>query len=262
MKWLPAYVRASALVQLQYRAAIFARLGVALVWLLLLTRVWTAVYHGRSTLGGLDLHTTVVYLTLANLQGMILNSPLSYVMANRVRTGEVLFDVQRPVGFLRQMLATEAGTSIVQVGLSVLALPAAALVGGLSLPAGPVAGVGYLVSLALGWVLNSLISVLVGLSAFWTVDNMGFAVLFRFVAAFLAGTSVPLVLFPGPLRVVAEALPFRFIVYQPAAVYIGAVRGWALVGGLALALAWTAGMAALAVLVWRRAYRNLVIHGG
>jgi ABC-2 type transport system permease protein len=91
---------------------------------------------------------------------------------------------------------------------------------------------------------------------------MGFAVLFRFVAAFLAGTSVPLVFFPGPLRAVAEALPFRFIVYQPAAVYVGAVHGLAVATGLALALAWTAALAALALLVWRRAYRNLVIHGG
>jgi ABC-2 type transport system permease protein len=32
--------------------------------------------------------------------------------------------------------------------------------------------------------------------------------------------------------------------------------------GFAIALGWAAGLAALAALVWRRAYRKLVVHGG
>jgi ABC-2 type transport system permease protein len=141
-------------------------------------------------------------------------------------------------------------------------MPVAGLLGGLSAPAGLAAGLLYPVALVLGWLLNALLTLLIGLSAFWTVDNNGLATLFRFIAAFLAGASVPLTFLPGPLRALAEALPFRFIVYEPAAVYIGQVHGRPVFVGFALALAWAAGLAGLAGLVWRRAYRKLVVHGG
>jgi ABC-2 type transport system permease protein len=257
-----AYVRTSMAVSVQYRAGIFSAAAVMVVWVLLLTRVWTAVYHGRLTVAGFDLHTTVVYLTLANLQAAVINSPLSYVMAFRIRSGEVLFDVSRPIGYPGQMLALQAGQSLVQAAVVLLAAPLAGLAGGLSAPAGMAAGLTYPIALLLGWVLNALLALLVGLSAFWTVDNQGFATLFRFIAAFLAGASVPLAFFPGPLRLAADLLPFRFIVYQPAAVYVGQIRGPAIAGNLALAVAWIGVLAALVAVVWRRAYRRMVAHGG
>jgi ABC-2 type transport system permease protein len=247
---------------LRYRTAVFASAAATLLWILLLTRVWTAAYRDRPTVAGFTLEATVVYLTLANLQAIVLNSPLSYLMASRVRTGEVLFDVSRPLGYPGQMLALQAGQSVVQIGVMVVVLPLAGLLGGLSAPAGVAAGLLYPVALLLGLVLNALLTLLVGLSAFWTVDNQGLATLFRFVAAFLAGAAVPLTFFPGPLRALAEALPFRFIAYEPAAIYVGQVHGRAALGGILLALLWLVLLAALTAVIWRRAFRKIVVHGG
>ena len=263
-RWLRAYrvyLRAAVAVSLEYRGALYAFLGVTLLWIVALTRVWTAVYHGRSTVAGYPLHTMVVYLTLANLQGMLLQSPLSFLVANRIRSGEVVFDVSRPIGYPGQMLALRAGQSLAQIGLAVLVTPLAAVLGGLS-PAGTAAALGYLLALILGWLLNAMLALLMGLSAFWTVDNLGLTTLFRFIAAFFAGASMPLAFLPGPLRALAEALPFRFIVYQPAAVYVGRVHGGEVTRGLGLAVLWTVLLAGLTALVWRRAFRRIVVHGG
>lgn len=257
-----AYVRASIAMALQYRWIVFAFALVTVLWILLVTRVWTAAYQGRPTVAGVALDTMVVYLTLANLQAIVIDSPLSFIIAGRVRTGEVVFDVSRPISYPGQMLALQAGQTVTQTAVVVLVAPLAGVIGGLSAPAGLAAGLLYPVALLLGWLLNALLAFLVGLSAFWTVDNMGLATLFRFVAAFLAGASVPLTFMPGPLRALAEALPFRFIVYQPAAVYVGQVRGREALEGLGLALGWLLLLAGLAAWVWRRAYRKTVIHGG
>jgi ABC-2 type transport system permease protein len=174
----------------------------------------------------------------------------------------VVCDVGRPLGYPGQMLAFRAGQSVIQAGVMVLVAPLAGLIGGLSGPAGLTAGLLYPVALLLGWTLNALLTLLIGLTAFWTVDNMGIAVLYRFVAAFLAGASVPLVFLPGPLRMFAEALPFRFVVYEPAAIYIGQIRGADVAGGFALALLWIVILAGVVALVWRRAFRQVVVHGG
>ncbi|BCY12166.1 ABC-2 family transporter protein [Actinoplanes sp. L3-i22] len=257
-----AYVRTAIAIRLQYRSTIFASMTVTLLWILLVTRVWSAAYQGRDTVAGLTLESTIVYLTLANLQAVVINTPITWIMASRVRSGEVLFDVSRPMGYPGQMLAMQAGQSMLQIAVMLVVTPVAALLGGLSGPAGLAAGLLYPVALLLGWVLNALLTLLIGLTAFWTVDNLGISVLYRFVAAFLAGASVPLVFFPGPLRAVAEALPFRFIVAEPAAIYIGQIHGTRVLTGFALALVWIGLLSGLLALAWQRAHRKIVVHGG
>ncbi|GLW27838.1 ABC transporter permease [Actinoplanes regularis] len=257
-----AYVRTAIAIRLQYRSTVLASVVVTLVWILLVTRVWSAAFQDREVVAGLTLESTVVYLTLASLQAAVINTPVTWIMSSRVRSGEVLFDVSRPLGYPGQMLALQAGQSMIQVAVMVLVTPVAGLLGGLSGPAGLTAGLLYPVALVLGWVLNALLTLLIGLSAFWTVDNVGITVLYRFVAAFLAGATVPLIFFPGPLRTLAEALPFRFVVYQPAAIYIGQVDGAEALGGFALSLAWIVILAGVVGLTWRRAYRRIVVHGG
>lgn len=257
-----AYFRTAIAIRLQYRSTIFASVAVTLLWILLVTRVWSAAYQGRDTVAGLTMESAVVYLTLANLQAVVINTPITWVMASRVRSGEVLFDVSRPMSYPGQMLAMQAGQSLIQIAVMVLVAPLAALLGGLSGPADAAAGLLYPVALLLGWVLNALLTLLIGMTAFWTVDNLGISVLYRFVAAFLAGASVPLIFFPGPLRAIAEALPFRFVVYQPAAIYIGQIRGAEVVTGFALALVWIVVLAGLLTVAWQRAYRKIVVHGG
>jgi ABC-2 type transport system permease protein len=257
-----AYVRTAIAISLQYRIPVFASAVGTLLWILVLTRVWAAVFAGRPMIAGFTLETMVVYLTLANLQAVVVDSPLAYIIANRVRSGEVIFDVSRPLGYPGQMLALQAGQSLIQIAVMVVVLPLAGLAGGLSAPAGLAAGLLYPVAVLLGWLLNALLALLIGLSAFWTVDNMGLTTLFRFIAVFLAGVSVPLTFYPGPLRALTAALPFRFIAYEPAAIYIGQVHGNPVLAGFALALGWVAALAGLIALVWRRAYRKIVVHGG
>jgi ABC-2 type transport system permease protein len=257
-----AYLLAAVAIRIQYRVAVLASTAVTLLWILLVTRVWTAAYQDRETVAGLTLQSTVVYLTLANLQAVVLNSPLPWIISDRVRTGQVLFDVSRPLGYPGQMLALQAGQSLTQAVVTLAAVPVAGLLGGMSGPAGLTAGLLYPIALLLGWALNALLALLIGLTAFWTVENAGIAVLYRFVAAFLAGASVPLMFFPDPLRRLAEALPFRFVVYQPAAIYIGRIAGPEALRGFALALLWVAILSGVTALVWRRAYRKIVVHGG
>ncbi|WP_436530662.1 ABC transporter permease [Actinoplanes sp. HUAS TT8] len=262
LRGFSSYVRTAIAIRMQYRSTVFASLGVTLLWIVLVTHVWTAAYRGRDTVAGLTLESTVVYLTLANLQAAVINTPVTWIMASRVRSGEVLFDVSRPLGYPGQMLALQTGQSLIQIVVLLIVAPVAGLLGGLSAPAGAAAGLLYPVALLLGWVLNALLTLLIGMTAFWTVDNLGIAVLYRFVAAFLAGASVPLIFFPGPLRAIAEALPFRFVVYQPAAIYIGQIRPAEAFSGFGLALVWIVVLSGLLALVWQRSLRKIVVHGG
>ncbi len=256
------YARLMFLTVLQYRVAVLSSAALSVVWILLLTRVWTAVYGERGLVEGFDLETLIVYLTLVNLQNVIMSNSVTRIITERVRVGTVLFDIARPMPLISQLIAQQAGQSVGVCGFVLLAAPFAALVGGLAPPADLGAAVTYPVALTLGWLINTLLAILVGLATFWAMEIGGFTLLYQVVAGFLSGTSVPVVFFPGVFGVIVELLPFRFTGYVPAAVYVGQIDGVAVLRTMGWAVVWIVLLGGLLALVWGRAYRKVVVQGG
>jgi ABC-2 type transport system permease protein len=72
---------------------------------------------------------------------------------------------------------------------------------------------------------------------------------------------LPLDMFPDWLRQVSEWLPFQFIAYVPARVFVAFDAGFAL-RALARQVTYVAVGAAVVGLAWRRAQYRMVVHGG
>jgi len=103
---------------------------------------------------------------------------------------------------------------------------------------------------------------LVGLTAFWTLELTGFNVIVRFLSEFLSGGLVPLWFLPAWARWIAELLPFQSLAHLPLSIYIGKIEGVAIWIALLKQAAWIAVLSALAWLVWKAAERKIVIQGG
>ena len=180
----------------------------------------------------------------------------------QVYNGKIALDLARPVGFLSQMLALQVGYTVGLIPYVVLAFPAAWLLGGLQPPASALDALLYVFSLALAYLISVLLGLLLGLSAFWTLEMGGFLGMYRFVSQFFAGALVPLPFFPPPLRAVTGILPFQAQAYAPLTLYEGQVQGVSVVAPLALQLFWVVALYALSRVVWRRALRRVVVQGG
>ncbi|WP_346104101.1 alcohol dehydrogenase catalytic domain-containing protein [Nonomuraea maheshkhaliensis] len=144
-------------------------------------------------------------------------------------------------------------------GLLLLApvIPVVLLIGSITVP---VNGLGCLITLALGYVIAVQLALLISLIGFWTMETSAISLLYRLVSQFFAGTMVPLAFFPGFLGVLADILPFKYLGYVPAAVYVGHISD---VSGPVLAeVAWIAALSGLLALTWSRARRRVVIQGG
>jgi len=245
-----------------YRASFITTAVLLVVEVFLLRMVWTAVYDGRSSVDGLSLHTLIVSLTLINLQMFLMTTPIVQHIHSRIRTGVVFFDFVRPIGYPRQMLGIQAGTTVGQASLLLPAIPAAFLAGAIAPPAGTGAALAYALSLILGYAIAVLLALLLGMAAFWTIEISGIALFYRFVSHFFAGTMIPLTFFSGPLRTLADLLPFRFLGYVPAAIYVGVIDGSEVPRVLAAQAVWVVVLAGVFWLVWLRAQRRLVVQGG
>ncbi|POM22980.1 hypothetical protein BTM25_51860 [Actinomadura rubteroloni] len=218
-----------------------------------------ALWRERPGLGGWDAADAVTFsfVTQALLGAVQVFGGLD--LTARIRSGDVAVDLYRPVSlqgwWLADDLGRATGTLLLRSGPPLLC---GALVFGLRVP-----GPGGLALFAASFVLAVLVSFglryLVALSVFWLHDDRGIQPIALVLTLFFSGMTVPLVVFPGPLRAVAEALPWSALVQVPGEVFLGR-------GNAAAALAFEAGWAAALLLagaaVTGAARRRLVVQGG
>ncbi|GLW99893.1 ABC-2 family transporter protein [Microtetraspora sp. NBRC 16547] len=245
--------------QLAYRSDVIMTVLALIAQVFLLRMVWTAVYGGSGQARGLTLDALLAYLSLANLQAFATTPVIPRIAHFRIRTGMVFFDLSRPTGYLSQMAAFQVGHTFGGLLMLAPAVPVVLLVGTITPTAQPL---GYVATLSLGYVISVMMSLLICVIGFWTLETGAISLLYRLVSHFFAGTMVPLSFFPGALGVLAEALPFKYMGYVPAAVYVGHLSGGQVGRAVAVEVAWIAALAALLWAVWRRAHRRVVINGG
>jgi ABC-2 type transport system permease protein len=77
-----------------------------------------------------------------------------------------------------------------------------------------------------------------------------------------SGLSAPLVMFPPPLRAVAEALPFHHEIETPARLWLGLVPGREVPALLATQAAWAFGLILTGELIFSAVMRRHQIQGG
>jgi viologen exporter family transport system permease protein len=262
---VPAYVKivaVSSQVAYAYRFQILMQLVGLLLQIALLKVVWTAIYADRGSIEGVDLATMLTYLTVANLQIWLVFPEGGADLQQRVRQGKIAADLARPVSLLGQLLSFQTGLTLGFVPFLLAAVPFALFVGVLRPPPSIEAAAAYVLSVLLACAVVALIGLLLGMIAFWTLETGGMWAIYRFTNLFFAGGLVPLWLFPGPLRTLAELLPFQTQANIPVSIYIGRIAGADILRGLAIQLTWVVLLALFVRWVWSRAVRRVVIQGG
>ncbi|MEY9847160.1 ABC-2 type transport system permease protein [Streptacidiphilus sp. BW17] len=254
--------RMQARTVLAYRADYLNQLIGLLTQIFVLRVVWSTVYGHHTEVAGAPLSLMLAYVTLANVQSWLFNPWQFSLIPDRVRDGLVATDLARPVGFLGQIIARQIGRTGAMLPFAVLALPFAVLLAGMAPPASTASAVGYLVGLVLAYGITTLVSLLLGLSTFWSTEIGGIFLIYRMVSQFLSGALVPLWFMPGTLRLVSQVLPFQAVTYTPTAIYLGTLTGTGALSGVALEAGWVVVLWLATRLVWSRAVHRVVVQGG
>jgi len=94
-----------------YRGQVIGGLLVVLLRILLLKAVWTAAYAGRSDADGVALPDLITFLTLGNLQLVLMRPMLVWYVQRRIHEGLIGLDLARPLPFLGQLFAQQVGAT-------------------------------------------------------------------------------------------------------------------------------------------------------
>jgi viologen exporter family transport system permease protein len=185
-------------------------------------------------------------------------------LPGRVRTGEVVSDLLRPVDLMAQFVATDVG----RAGHAMLTRFVVPVVVGLLafdfyVPADPWTYPLFAVSVLLAVLVCSTCRYVVALTAFWLLDVRGVQMVWVVASGAASGLYFPLPILPEWLQTVLwVATPFPALLQAPLDVAVergGLGHGALLVAGQA---AWVLVMVGIVRVVQRRALRRLVVQGG
>ena len=133
---------------------------------------------------------------------------------------------------------------------------------GLALPAGPGACLLFLLTMLLGVLVLTAMTMLLYTSAFYTLSTTGIAQVSVVALEFLCGDLIPLPFFPKVLYRILSWLPFGATSNVPFRIYSGDLAGRDMVCAIVMQGFWLFVLVSIGYLWTRRSIRRVVVQGG
>ena len=263
--------RASLVERMTYRGDFL--FGTLLRFLPLVTTIllWEAIYRGvpEHAMGGKDAVFTyremIAYLLLTNISRMFSSMPgLAGGIAREIRDGSLKRYMVQPVDLIGYLLVYRAAHKVAYIVTSFLPYAILFFVcrryfdafpGGVTLAA-------FGLSLILSFLVGFFFEACVGMVGFWFLEVTSLLYIVMTLNFFISGHMLPLDLLPEPWAGLLKMLPFQYMAYFPAVVFLGKVKGTALVVGLVAELVWALVFMALARVLYRAGLKRYSAYGG
>jgi ABC-2 type transport system permease protein len=259
--------RIALIERMTYRGDFF--LSTLLRFLPMVTTIllWQAIYAGAGgrELAGFRFHDMIAYLLLVHISRMFSSMPgLAAGIARDIREGTLKKYLLQPIDMIAYLVSYRMAHKAAYIATS--ALPYGLLFflcrGFFDhFPNGQTL-VAYLVSLLLGFVIGFFFEATIGMVGFWFLEVTSFLYIVNTVNFFVSGQMFPLDLLPPTVAKALKALPFQYMAYFPAAVFLGKIQGWDLVFGLMAELAWAILFILLCCGLYQRGLRRYSSYGG
>jgi ABC-2 type transport system permease protein len=120
----------------------------------------------------------------------------------------------------------------------------------------------YGLSLILAFLVGFFFEASVGMVGFWFLEVTSLLYIVMTLNFFISGQMLPLDLLPKPWSGLLKALPFQYMAYFPAAVFLGKVKGMDLLTGLVAELFWAIAFIILTRVLFRLGLRRYSAFGG
>jgi ABC-2 type transport system permease protein len=242
---------------LQYRAALAIWLIGNVLEPVIYLVVWSTV--SRSTggsVGGYEAQDFAAYYIAFMLVNQATFTWVMYEFDYRIREGMFSAALLHPVHPIHADIAQNVSSKV--VSLPVMAAAAA----GLTLVFHPAfrftawMAAAFVPALILAFLVRFLVEWIVALAAFWTTRTSAINQIHFMAMLFFSGQIAPLAVLPGPLRLAATVLPFRWTVGFPVELILGRLTPGEVAAGLAIQAGWLLVGLALLKVAWRASVKN------
>ncbi|GIW99608.1 MAG: ABC transporter permease [Pirellulaceae bacterium] len=248
-------------------------LGTLMRFLPIVTQIflWWAIFDaaaaatGKSHLAGYSFHDMVAYYLLSMLGRAFSSMPgLASTVARQIREGEIKKYLVQPIDMIGFMLLARMAHKSAYYAIACGPFALVFYLCGDYFPAWPTVEVGlaFLLSLVFAFLLGFFLDLCIGLIGFWFLEVSSLLFIYMLLNFFLSGHMFPLDLLPVGWRGAVDYLPFRYLAYFPAAIYLGKVPSSQLWQELGVEALWLVGMIFIARYLYARGVRRYSGYGG
>ena len=178
---------------LAYRFNVISTILVQCLIMYAMSCFWTAAYDGAETVSGVSQRDMITYTTISVIMGNLLTMGVQDRIARSVRSGSVALDLLKPMNIYGIYLAEDLGdcaAALLQKAVPLLLV--GTVMFGFPAPASVVHFLFFLLSFAVGYLINWLLAALLGLCAFKTLKLGPLANVKGFIMKLLSGSIFPL----------------------------------------------------------------------
>lgn len=256
---LPALLRTSTALMLQYRGEIVLWAIWGVVYPAVAMAMWSAAVRGTpggTSIQGMGPRDFAAYFLALMIVGHVVTAWDIYEMGYLVRTGEMSPRLMRPMLPIWQSLSDNLAYKLVT--LAVL-IPIWLVVVWVAQPhfafsAGQMAL--SMIAMLLASALHFICGYTTGVAAFWMTRMDAVQQLWWGMNLLWGGRIAPITIMPLPLQWVAAVLPFKWIIWFPSAALTGAMPNREIAAGIGWQCLWLIGVLLAFRLLWPRAVRR------
>ena len=252
-----AQFKTSFLIYLQYRtSSMLWLLGMVLEPVIYLV-IWSTIASANGgAVDGYRVGDFAAYFLVLSLVNHLTDNWVYYEFQERVRQGLLSPLLLRPVHPIHTDIAQNLTYKCMML---VVMLPT---IGVLALVFHPATHITlftlllFLPSLLLAIAIRFLVEWSLGLTAFWMTQMSAVLQVYYVALFFLSGQMGPLTLFPVPVQVLAQLLPFQWMLAFPVQLLLAQLNQHAMVQGLVAQAIWLCLSLVLMMVLWHRGLRR------
>ena len=220
-------------------------LGTLMRFLPIVTQIflWTAIYAsvGSGDIAGFSSTDIIAYYLLTMLVRAFSSMPgLASGIARQVRDGEIKKFMIQPIDLIGYLLLARIAHKVVYYLVAAGPFALVYFVCRSYFPGWPDATVFavFVCSLLLSFALGFFLEASMGMLAFWFLEVTSLLFVYMLFTFFFSGHMFPLDILPEPWKTIVDYMPFKYMAYFPAAVFLGKIEGAQMWQGLAVQVAW------------------------
>ncbi len=261
-----SYFRQELTAALQYKEAAIAGMMTQFFWGLLFAFLYAAFYS-HANIDNINFQQLMCYVWLGQaFYSLIAPGVKDVRILEQIRNGAVAYELCRPYDlywwwFLKHIAKRYAACALRCIPVLVFALLIPKPYN-LSLPISLEAFVLFLISLFLGTLIVTGISMIVQLIAFFTHQDKGIVGIINIIQGLLSGFDVPLPLLPIIMITLTEFMPFRLIGDLSKRLYSGNIDFVYGLKSIVLQVVWIVILIIVGRIVMKIAMRKVTIQGG
>ena len=256
-------VKVNRKVGLAYASTAWGAFFMTLLQIFVFYYIWMAIYKFDSVINGISKDQIVTYIILSRIIYTQVTWGFIPKMGRKIHTGEIIMDLLKPIDFQLYMYLGRIGDSISFASMSAIPiLIICAFTLGIEVPHSPITLICFLLSLFLAMTISFFVEFWIGLLTFYTNYSWGLQTFQDALISLFSGALIPLSFFPGWLRLIADALPFKDMSYSPVAIYLGLVKGPQVLETLGFQVIWIIALFFLSRTFYSFAIKKITVQGG